>query len=106
VAPLSRAASRISVMNETMVVLHLKDCCIESAVKKEYKRLMDLCFAADENEKYSGIEEQIGLLAEFLGLADFPSLRALDDRLSGERESRVTIGYDDMGRPGIVFIEV
>jgi hypothetical protein len=75
-------------MNVT-VKLHIKNHCIETEARNEYRRLMDIYFSTDDLE--GELDEKIELLRDFLEKSDFPKLRALDARLSGEHESYVLI---------------
>lgn len=72
-----------------MVKLHIKDHCIETAAKLEFKRLMDKYFETDNDT--GTLEDKIEVLREFIETADFVYLRGNDPRLSGEVETVVFI---------------
>ncbi len=71
------------------VKLHIKDHCIETEAKNEFRRLMDDYFASETENP--DLEEKIGILREFLEISDFAILRSSDPRLSGEVESYVIV---------------
>ena len=73
--------------------LHLKDHCIETEAKHEFKRIMDSYFNADEESH--DLEDRIELLREFLEESDFAQLRSSDPRLSGDTEADVILYRDD-----------
>jgi hypothetical protein len=75
-------------MNVT-VTLHIKNHCIETEARNEYRRLMDIYFSTDDLE--GELDKKIELLRDFLEKSDFPKLRASDARLSGGQESYVLI---------------
>lgn len=77
-----------------MVKLQIKDHCIETAAKHEFKRLMDDYFEADADNETDSIEENIEILREFIEKADFARLRSSDPRLTGEIESVVYLDKD------------
>ncbi len=74
---------------EPLITLHLKGHCIETAAKRELKRLMDACF--DGEGDISALEESLELLSEFLLTQDFKALRSSDGRLDGTVESTVQL---------------
>ena len=73
-----------------MVKLHLKDHCIETEAKMEYRRLMGLFFT-QENPS-SVLVEMLDVLRIFIEQEDFPALRSSDGRLCGMVESAVLLG--------------
>ena len=75
-------------MNVT-VNIHIKNHCIETEARNEYRRLMDIYFSTDDPE--GELDEKIELLRDFLEISDFPTLRTSDVRLSGGKESDVVI---------------
>ena len=81
-------------MNVT-VKLHIKNHCIETETRNEYRRLMDIYFSTDD--PHGELDEKIELLRDFLEKSDFTKLRASDARLSGEEESHVLIKRVDNG---------
>jgi len=85
-----------------MVKLYIKDHCIETAAKQEFKRLMDNYFESDNETGL--IEEKIEILREFIEKADFGQLRGSDPRLAGETESDVYLKKEN-NRIKIVFSE-
>ena len=85
-----------------MVKLHIKDHCIETAAKQEFKRLMDNYFESDNGT--DSIEEKIEVLREFIEKADFAKLRGSDPRLAGETESAVYLKKEN-NQIKIVFSE-
>jgi len=80
---------------ELRVTLHLEGHCVETAARKEFKRLMDALF--DETGDAPELEARIELVRAFLDTADFPALRASDGRLAGTEPATVIIarGEDD-----------
>lgn len=72
-----------------MIKLHIKDHCIETAAKLEFKKLMDEYFETDNDTGL--LEDKIEVLREFIESADFVHLRGSDQRLSGEIETVVYI---------------
>ena len=76
-----------------MVKLHIKNHCIETSAKQEFKRLMDNYFESDNGTE--SIEENIEILREFIEKADFARLRSSDPRLTGEVESVVYLNKED-----------
>lgn len=74
---------------DVTVNLHLRQHCIETEAKREFRRLMDAYFDTDDVEGV--LEERIELLRDFLETSDFLSLRSSDRRLSGGRASDVVI---------------
>lgn len=81
-------------MNVT-VKLHIKNHCIETEARNEYRRLMDTYFSTDDLE--GELDEKIELLRDFLEKSDFSKLRSSDARLSGQQESHVLIKRTDGG---------
>jgi hypothetical protein len=77
------------------VKLHIKNHCIETEARNEYRRLMDIYFSTDDLE--GKLDEKIELLRDFLEISDFPRLRTSDTRLSGEQESCVVIKRNGNG---------
>jgi len=77
------------------VKLHIKNRCIETEARNEYRRLMDIYFNTDDLE--GELDEKIELLRDFLEKSDFPKLRASDARLSGEQEAYVVIKRNSNG---------
>jgi hypothetical protein len=75
-------------MNVT-VKLHIKNHCIETEARNEYRRLMEIYFSTDDLE--GELDDKIELLRDFLENSDFPKLRASDARLSGEQKSYVLV---------------
>jgi len=75
-------------MNVT-VNIHIKNHCIETEARNEYRRLMDIYFSTDDLE--GELDEKIELLRDFLEISDFPKLRTSDVRLSGGKEADVVI---------------
>jgi hypothetical protein len=75
-------------MNVT-VSLHIKNHCIETEARNEYRRLMDIYFSTDDLE--GELDEKIELLRDFLEISDFSKLRTSDMRLSGGKDSDVVI---------------
>lgn len=79
--------------------LGLSGHCIETAARKEFKRLMDEYFAGAGESV--GLEERLALLREFIDTSDFQALRASDERLSGAMECAVTVYRDGRGGPAL-----
>lgn len=75
------------------VKLHIRDHCIETEVKKEFKRRMDNCFSSDKVTRED--EERLQLLGDFIQTSDFAKLRSQDKRLSGEIESYISLYRDE-----------
>ncbi len=84
------------------VTLHLKGHCIETAAKRELKRLMDACF--DGEGDISALEQSLELLTEFLSTRDFKALRSSDSRLDGTIESTVHLTRGPAGDPVIKIV--
>lgn len=82
-------------MNSTGIKLHLKNHCIETASKKELKRLTDTYLESTDSP--DDILKMIELLQDFIKQSDFPALRAGDERLSGIKESIVKISRGESG---------
>ncbi len=78
-----------------LITLHLNGHCIETAARRELKRLMDACF--DGEGDISPLEESLELLGEFLSTQDFKALRSSDSRLDGTVESTVHLTRDPAG---------
>lgn len=85
------------------VPLNLAGHCIETAAKKEFKRLMDLCFCSPSEDPAR--ENALELLREFIETADFPTLRASDGRLAGIGEVPCILQRNDRGEPVLVISE-
>jgi hypothetical protein len=75
------------------VRLHIKGHCIETAAKKEFKRLMDAYFAGEDAGP--DLEARIELLRDFIETGDFAALRSSDPRFSGEVEARVLLAREE-----------
>uniref|UniRef100_A0A7J2TKK6 Uncharacterized protein n=1 Tax=Archaeoglobus fulgidus TaxID=2234 RepID=A0A7J2TKK6_ARCFL len=56
-----------------MIILHLRNCCIETAARKKYERLVSELLNEESEEK----EKELEFLLEFLKKADFPELRRM-----------------------------
>ncbi len=67
---------------EVSVILELHGHCVETAARREYKKLMDRLLVADDSD--SETEEKVALLLAFLQESDFPALRASNDILAGD----------------------
>lgn len=80
---------------ELRVTLHLEGHCVETAARKEFKRLMDALF--DETGDAPELEARIELVRAFLDTADFPALRASDERLAGDGSVTVIIARSGGG---------
>ena len=83
------------------VTLHLSGHCVETAARKEFKRLMDAAF--DETADNPGLEARIELVRAFLASADFPALRASDPGLAGEKDAAVALFRGDDGMIRLEF---
>jgi len=68
-----------------MIILHLKNCCIETAAKKEYERLVSELLNEENEEK----EKELEFLLEFLKKADFQKLRSMG--FDGREEMLVAV---------------
>lgn len=77
------------------LTLHLSGHCVETAARKEFKRLMDAAF--DETGDNPELEARIELVRAFLASADFPALRASDPRLAGEKDAALALSRGDNG---------
>jgi hypothetical protein len=86
-------------VNDIEIILKLSYFCIETAARKEFKRLLDLMFSTNEAGDESVLAEKIELLRNFLLKYNFNDLRASDARLSGSIESVVIIFRDINGEP-------
>jgi hypothetical protein len=80
---------------DARVTLHLAGHCVETAARKEFKRLMDAAF--DEPGDSPEQEARIELVRAFLASADFPALRASDPRLGGEVDAAVVLSRGPLG---------
>lgn len=70
-----------------MIRFNLKDHCIETAAKNEYRRLVDEYLKEGKEE----IGEKIEFLREFLTTQDFRKIRAERPELSGGYDITVEI---------------
>ncbi len=68
-----------------MIILHLKNCCIETAAKKKYERLVSELLNEENEEK----EKELEFLLEFLKKADFQKLRSMG--FDGREEMLVAV---------------
>lgn len=68
-----------------MIILHLKNCCIETAAKKKYERLVSELLNEESEEK----EKELEFLLEFLKKADFQKLRSMG--FDGREEMLVAV---------------
>lgn len=71
------------------VTLNLSGHCVETAARREFRRLMDSAF--DGTGGNIELEARIELIRAFLDAADFPGLRASDPRLAGEGGATVVL---------------
>ena len=87
----------------TEVVLDLTRHCIETAARREHRRLRDVLLQAAEPD--GALEARLTLLQRFLEQTDFRRLRARDPRLCGGSPVRVAVrglegngvGWDVLG---------
>ncbi|MBN1533523.1 MAG: hypothetical protein JXA20_12720 [Spirochaetes bacterium] len=77
------------------VVIRLSNGCIETASKREYRRLMDEYFCSDGDA--AALERRIQLLGDFIEGSDFRALRGSDPLLEGHNDLFVRIFRDDEG---------
>lgn len=75
------------------IKLDLSSCCIQTAIKKKYNRLLAVCLTA-ETENYE-MEETVELFKYFLETADFPFLRGTYPALAGHHDTSVWLTMDD-----------
>lgn len=68
-----------------MIILHLKNCCIETAAKKRYERLVSELLNEESEEK----EKELEFILEFLKKADFQKLRSMG--FDGREEMLVAV---------------
>jgi hypothetical protein len=68
-----------------MIILHLKNCCIETAAKKRYERLVSELLNEESEEK----EKELEFLLGFLKKADFQKLRSMG--FDGREEMLVAV---------------
>jgi hypothetical protein len=73
------------------VVLSLSHHCIETAARREHRRISGLML---EGQAPEGAEADLVLLAEFLGQTDFRRLRAERPELCGGRPVSVELRRD------------
>lgn len=73
-----------------IVTLHVEEHCVETAARREFKRLLDEFFTAAGGPD-PALEEKIAILREFIEESDFAALRASDARLSGLSKSTVRL---------------
>ncbi len=78
-----------------MVILSVKNHCIETAARMELNRLMETYFKTDDVE--GELDGKIELVRDFLEKSDFPGLRSSDPRLSGERDAEVVLSRNGHG---------
>ncbi len=78
------------------VHLYIKDHCIETEAKKEFRRLMDAFFTDDFDT--GDDEEKIEILRDFLEESDFSELRSSSEVLAGSREGEVILLRDKNGK--------
>lgn len=81
--------------NTGSIILHLNGHCIKTAAHREFSRLIDLYMALPADADDKGMAFKIETLRLFLENADFPSLRANDERLTGISEVWVRMRWDD-----------
>ena len=74
---------------ESVVKLYLKNHCIETEAKMEYRRLLGLFFS--EDNPAAELSERIEILRIFIEQENFSALRSSDNRLCGMSESTVNL---------------
>jgi hypothetical protein len=65
----------------TQIVLDLSQHCIETAARREHRRLLEAILDLDHRDR--ALEDQLSVLNDFLRQKDFGRLRAEQPRLAG-----------------------
>jgi hypothetical protein len=85
------------------IVLDLSDHCIETAAKREYRRLVDVAMALEGDDQ--DIEEKLTLLKEFLERTNFRQLRGERPDLAGGSPVQVSVRRFPSGRVGWIIVD-
>jgi len=85
------------------IVLDLSDHCIETAAKREYRRLVDVAMVLEGDDP--NLEERLTVLKEFLEETDFSRLRGQRPDLAGGAPVRVSVSRLPSGQVGWTIIE-
>ena len=85
------------------IVLDLSDHCIETAAKREYRRLVDVAMSLEGDDQ--DFEQKLTLLKDFLEKTNFRQLRAERPDLAGGSPVRVSVSRLPSGRVGWTIIE-
>ena len=88
---------------EATIVLDLSEHCIETAAKREYRRLVDVAMSLEADDQ--DLEEKLTLLKDFLEKTDFRQLRGQRPDLAGGLPVRVSVSRLRSGRVGWTIIE-
>jgi len=86
-----------------IIHLHLKNSCIETEVKKEFKKLCGNYLESEEQN--SIIEYKIKLLLEIIEITNFRELRNSDKRFTGNTRTPVDISRNENGKIQFEFTE-
>lgn len=74
------------------MLLHLEAHCIETAAKRERRRVVSALLDVDEStEAFSELADELDLLTGFLESQDFRKLRSERPELAGERDLYVEL---------------
>jgi hypothetical protein len=71
------------------VVLDLSQHCIETAARREHRRLLEAILDLDHRDR--AMEDRLAVLTDFLKQADFGRLRAEQPQLAGGASVRVEL---------------
>jgi len=86
-------------MTELEIILKLeKDCCIQSAAKKEYNRMLR-DFLTGGSIHGPEDEYMLELLRDFLESTNFPALRSSNEALSGVKNYTCILTRNPDGKP-------
>ena len=92
-------------MRDVTVTLFTGAHCIETESKNEFRKLTGLLLETDDESAADVMGEQLELLREFIGTADFNALRSSDERLAGIRPGACVIARGGDGKPVVREVE-
>lgn len=88
-------------MKKVSIQLKTGSCCIQSAAKRELRRIsLEILYSAEENVS-PVLSEQFELLEDFLKSTDFNKLRASDGRFAGIKDGLCILHRNDDDKPVI-----
>jgi len=91
-------------MKTISVTLHTGTHCIETEAKNSFRRLTGQLLETENEQEAAVLGQQLGLLREFIGTADFNALRASDERLAGIVQGICVVARNSNGKVTVTEI--